>query len=305
VIDLDGVAVDLGGRRIVEGVDLGVDAGEFLALVGPNGAGKTTTLRTVNGVLAPASGTVTVDGRPVPALSARETARLVATVPQETALGFDFDVRSLVEMGRTPHRARFARTGEADREAVERAMDRAGVAALADRPVGTLSGGERQRVLLARALAQETPALVLDEPTANLDVNHQVRTLGLVRDLVDEGRTAVAAIHDLDLAARFCDRMAVLAGGGVAACGPPGAVLTDETVEWAFDVPARVVDHPVTGTPSVTALDRRAAGTARDDGRTTGDASGTAATDATNSSTDSGQSGTADAGDGTDGSGGA
>ncbi len=257
MIVVEDVAVTLGGARVLDGVSFDVPEGSFVALVGPNGAGKTTLLRTVNGVLTPDRGEVTVDGRPVASLSARECARLVATVPQDTSLGFDFSVRDVVAMGRTPHTGRFERAGDDDADAVERALERACVAHLADRPVGEVSGGERQRVLLARALAQATPVLLLDEPTASLDVNHQVRTLDLVSGLVDDGRTALAAIHDLDLAARYCDALVVLADGAVLTAGPPDQVLTEAVVERAFDARTAVRRNPVTGTPSVTALGRR------------------------------------------------
>jgi iron complex transport system ATP-binding protein len=255
VIDLEGVSVELGGRRVLDSVSLSVDRGDLVGLVGPNGAGKTTLLRCINGVLAPDEGTVRIDGRRVAGLSAREHARLVATVPQSTSVGFDFSVREVVAMGRTPHRSRFGRTTDADRERVERALERAEVTELADRPVGSVSGGERQRVLLARALAQDAPALALDEPTASLDINHQVRTFGLVRRLVEDGRTALAAIHDLDLAARFCDGLAVLSAGELLAAGPPESVLTEELIETAFGGRAAVGEHPVTGSVSVTALE--------------------------------------------------
>jgi len=254
-VDVRGLCVDLGGTRVLDRVDLRIEPGSFVALVGPNGAGKTTLLRTVNGLVDPAGGRVLVDGTDATGLSARELARRVATVPQEPTLGFDFPVRDVVAMGRTPHRSRFAGTTDEDRRAVERALDRTALTGLADRPVGDLSGGERRRVLLARALAQAAPTLLLDEPTANLDVNHQVRSLGLVRELVDEGQTAVTAVHDLDLAARFCDRMAVLADGKILDSGPPAAVLTEDVIETAFGVRARITEDPATGTPRVTALD--------------------------------------------------
>jgi iron complex transport system ATP-binding protein len=260
------VSVSLGGATVLESVSFDVPEGSFVALCGPNGAGKTTALRVVNGVLASDSGTATVDGTPVAGLSTRELARRVATVPQDTSLAFDFPVRDVVAMGRTAHRGRFERSTPEDAEAVERALERAEVADLADRSVDAVSGGERQRVLLARALAQATPALVLDEPTASLDINHQVRTLGLVRSLVDEGKTALAAVHDLDLAARFCDTMVVLADGGVLAAGPPDEVLTEAVVERAFGARATVRTNPVTDTPTVTALDGTAA-TDREHGR--------------------------------------
>lgn len=262
MIRIEDVAVELGGREVLWDVSLSVPSGEFLGLVGPNGAGKTTLLRTVNGLVEPTRGRVVVAGELVEGRSARDLARRVATVPQEPSLGFDFTTRDVVEMGRTPHQSRFGAPDDDDREAVERALSRTGTADLADRPVGELSGGERQRVLLARALAQETPVLLLDEPTANLDINHQVATLSLVRRLTDEpaddptagGRTAVAAIHDLDLAARFCDRLALVADGELLAVDAPAAVLTPERLERAYGVRTVVREHPVTGTPTVVAL---------------------------------------------------
>ncbi len=251
---LEDVSVELGGTSVLEAVSMDIEAGRFLALVGPNGAGKTTLLRTCNGVLSPDAGTVTLEGTPVESLSTREIGRRVATVPQTTHLAFDFDVRDVVAMGRTPHRSRFGTADAEDREAVEAALERTDTARFSDRSVGSLSGGERQRVLLARALAQTTPVLLLDEPTANLDINHQVRTLSMARELADDGKTVVAAIHDLDLAARFCDRAALLADGRVLAVGPPETVFSSDRLEAAFDVRTAVAPDPVTGAPAVTPL---------------------------------------------------
>jgi iron complex transport system ATP-binding protein len=273
-LELDDVTIRYGDRSVLDEVSLTVRRGEFLALVGPNGAGKTTLLRTVNGLVTPDSGVVRLAGTDAGTLSVRERARRVATVPQETHVGFDFPVRDLVAMGRTAHRSRFARADTADRAAVERALDRTETAAFADRSVGSLSGGERQRVVLARALAQAAPLLLLDEPTASLDINHQVRVLGLVAELVGgpdggsgtdaganvddaAGRTAVAAIHDLDLAARFCDRVALLADGGIQATGAPETVLTDDRLAAAYGVETVVTENTVTGAPTVTALGER------------------------------------------------
>lgn len=254
MIDLDGVGVELGGTAILKDVSLFAPEGEFLAVVGPNGAGKTTLLRTCNGLLSPDEGTVTLDGTDVCGLSARSIGRLVATVPQETHLAFDFDVADVVAMGRTPHRSRFATTTEADRTAVDSALERTETAQFADRSVDDLSGGERQRVVFARALAQETPVLLLDEPTASLDINHQIKTLSMARDLAAEGKTVVAAIHDLELAARFCDRLALLADGELLEVAPPEAVLTAERLETAFGIRTAVGTNPVTGTATVTPL---------------------------------------------------
>jgi iron complex transport system ATP-binding protein len=252
LVEVDDLTVSFGDVPVVAGVDLRVERGELVGLVGPNGAGKTTVLRAIKGTLAPDSGTVRLDGDPAADLSPREAGRRVASVPQETSLAFDFRVRHVVEMGRTPHLGRFDGHGADDDRAVAAAMDAAGVARFADRSIAEVSGGERQRVLLARALAQGTPALLLDEPTASLDANHAVRTLELVRDLVDDGRGALAAIHDLDAAARYCDRIVVLANGGVHAAGPPDEVLTADALRTAFDAEAFVGRNPATGTPAVT-----------------------------------------------------
>lgn len=253
-LEIDGIHVSYGDLRVLEGVTLSVDSGRLLGLVGPNGAGKTTLLRAINGAVRPDAGTIDVAGVDTTSLGARALGRRVATVPQGAEVAFDFDVRDVVAMGRTPHRSRFATSSHEDHEAVQQALERADVAYLAGRSVGAISGGERQRVLLARALAQTTPVLLLDEPTASLDIHHQVRTFELVRGLVDEGKTVVAAIHDLDLAARYCDEVAVLANGEIRARGPPEEVLTPETLGDAFGARAAVTTDHVTGAPAVTAL---------------------------------------------------
>ena len=257
-LELDGVSVSLGGVDVLADVSLTVETGTFLGLIGPNGAGKTTLLRAANGRLDPDAGAVRIDGEDVHALSSKAASRRVATVPQEPSLSFAFPVRKIVDMGRHPHRDRLGRDagrpGDDGGDPVERAMERTDVARFADRPVTELSGGERQRVLLARALTQDAPLLLLDEPTASLDVNHGVHTLDLVAGLAAGGTTVVAAIHDLDLAARFCDELALLSGGEIAARGPPGDVLDPDALEAAFGTPIAVGRDPVTGAPSVTAF---------------------------------------------------
>ncbi len=260
MIDVDGVSVELGGDRILDAIDLRAEPGRFVGLVGANGAGKTTLLRTINGLLTPVAGRVTLDGADVADLSARALGRRVATVPQSTNLSFDFTVREVVALGRHPHRPRFGGR-DPDPGAVDRALDRTATDHLADRPITAVSGGERQRVLLARALAQAAPVLLLDEPTASLDVHHQVRTLGLVRDLVEvEGRTVLAAIHDLDLAARFCDELVLLTAGRVRTTGEPAAVLTEDHLEAAFGGRVAVGRDPATDTPTVTVLEEERPG---------------------------------------------
>jgi iron complex transport system ATP-binding protein len=255
VIAVDDVAVELGSVRILDDVSLSVSAGEIVGLVGPNGAGKTTLIRTINGVLTPDAGTVTVDGVDVHTLSAREVGRRIATVPQDTSVAFDFPVENVVEMGRTPYHQRLGHNGD-DGSAVERALERTDTASLRDRPISELSGGQRQRVMLAQALAQETPALLLDEPTASLDIKHQVAMFELLRTLVTEEDTAIlTAIHDLDMAARYCDRLVLLADRTVQAIGSPRTVLTDDRLADAFGVRTAVTTNPTTGTPMVTPID--------------------------------------------------
>jgi iron complex transport system ATP-binding protein len=195
---------------------------------------------------------VTLEDDRLADLSSRAIGRRVATVPQDTHIGFAFTAEQLVEMGRTPHRSRLDWSDHGD--PVERALERTETTDLRDRTVEELSGGERQRILLARALAQETPGLVLDEPTASLDINHQIQVLDIVQRLVDEERAAVAAIHDLDLAARYCDRLLLLQGGTIRASGPPDTVLADPSLEEAFDTQTAVTRNPVTGTSTVAAV---------------------------------------------------
>jgi iron complex transport system ATP-binding protein len=254
MLSVEGVSVALGGSTVLSDVTASAERGRFVGLVGPNGAGKTTLLRTVSGALTPDSGRVRVAGEVVSDLSSRAASRLVATLPQDTTLAFDFDVRETVAMGRTPYVSRFGRRTSEDHDAVASAMARTDVADFADRSVTSLSGGERQRVLLARALAQDTPLLLLDEPTASLDIAHQIRTLELVRRLVDDGTTVVAAIHDLNLAAHYCDDVWLLSDGDLLATGTPEEVLTAERLSDAFDTDAVVTRHPVTGSVYVTAL---------------------------------------------------
>lgn len=257
LLDVSDLSVSLGGEPILEEVSLRADPGSLVGLIGPNGAGKTTLLRAINGTIDHDSGEIRVGDRTASDCSARELGRLVATVPQSTVLSFSFSVRETVAMGRHPHISRLGSITPRDREAVEAAMTATEVKQFADRPITDVSGGERQRVILARAIAQTTPLLLLDEPTSNLDINHAIRTLELVRDVVDGGRGAIAAIHDLDLAARYCDELVLLSGGRVVDRGPPVSVLDSEAIEAAFDTRAIAGTDPVTASPRVTALIER------------------------------------------------
>ena len=248
------LSVALGGTEIISDISVSVESGELLGIVGPNGAGKTTLIRAIQCTLPATQGSVTVEGQPVERLSARERGRLIASVPQETRLSFSFTVEHAVAMGRNPHIGRFGTADETDHQAVQRALEQTQLTEFADRQVTELSGGERQRVLLARAFAQDAPLLLLDEPTANLDINHAINTLDLVRTVVDEGTAAVAAIHDLDLAARYCDRLLLIADGELLAVGSPESVLTSHRLKAAFDVETVVSEDAATNSPHVTAL---------------------------------------------------
>lgn len=239
---VDGVHASLGGTPILRGVDFHVGCGEVVGLLGRNGAGKTTLLRILTGVLAPDQGRVSVRGRDVGGLAARELAREVALVPQETDIPFPFTAGQLVLMGRAPHQQGFGFETAEDVAAARDALERAGVAHLADRSVFELSGGERQLVLFARALAQETPCLLLDEPTAFLDLRHRLRVLERVREFAAAGGAALVVSHDLGLAARACDILVLLSDGVVCAQGTPSEVLRPALLAEAFGIEADIVE---------------------------------------------------------------
>jgi iron complex transport system ATP-binding protein len=240
---LDGIEHAYGDRTGLRDVSLAIDRGELVGLLGPNGAGKSTLLRILLGMLAPCAGNASLGGRLVKTMPRSEVARHAAFVGQASEpLGFDLDVREVVAMGRYPWRSRFAPESAIDRNAIDDAMQATDVVDLADRPIDALSGGERQRVLLARALAQGTPLLVLDEPSASLDARHAVDQLPLVRARARSVSGAVASLRDLGLASRFCDRVVVLHEGRVVASGAPGEVLDERLLANVYGVEARVFD---------------------------------------------------------------
>jgi iron complex transport system ATP-binding protein len=240
LVEVEGLAFAYSDRPVLRDVSFRLAAGELVALCGPNGAGKSTLLRLLLGLHAPAAGRLQLGGAPLGTLSRREIARRAALLPQESPLDLPLTVREVVALGRLPHLGRFQAEGPADARAVEAALAATDTSVLCDRPVTELSGGERQRVHLARALAQEAPVLLLDEPIAGLDLVHQLEVLDLLRAVVDGGRGTIVALHDLSLAARCCDRMLLLAEGTLQADAPPAAVLTPEALARFFAVRADV-----------------------------------------------------------------
>ena len=238
-------------------VSVAIAPGSLTGLLGPNGCGKTTLLRLLCGVLQPHGGTITLDDRPLTSLTRRELARHVAVVPQETHPAFDYTVMEMVLMGRHPHLGAFQLEGPTDFAIARESLIVTGTADLADRNYMTLSGGEKQRVVIASALAQATELLLLDEPTASLDLGYQLEVASLLARLNRERRvTMVLATHDLNLAAALCDRLVVMRGGRVLAQGPTADVLTGSMVQQLYDVDADVQFHPRAGHLTVIPVSR-------------------------------------------------
>jgi iron complex transport system ATP-binding protein len=251
VLRADGVTVEAGGRPILRDVSFAVGAGERVALVGPNGAGKSTLLRLLAGTLRPTSGWVELGGEPIAAMSRGTVARRLAVVPQQAALPFAMRVEDVVALGRLPHEDPIRGSRPADRAAVAAAIDRVGLGHLMGRDARELSLGERQLVLLALAVAQAAPVLLLDEPTVHLDLRHQVEAMELLRDLNERDGTAmVAVLHDLSLAALFFPRLVVLDRGRLVADGAPEEVLTDDLIRDVFGVEPSIVRLAATVAPS-------------------------------------------------------
>jgi iron complex transport system ATP-binding protein len=255
LLEIDNVTAGYRGRVALRGVSLRARGGEVLAVLGPNGAGKTTLLRAIDQTIRAAAGAVRLDGEDLARMSALEVARRVAVVPQGLAIPAGFAVAEVVLMGRNPHLPPFGHERPRDHEAASAAMARTEVLTLADRPASELSGGEQQRVLIARALAQEPRVLLLDEATAHLDPRHQQAMMRLARRLAGEGLAVIATLHDINLAARYADRIVLLRDGVLLAEGAPAQVLTPALLRDAYDVPALVIAHPRNGTPLVTLLD--------------------------------------------------
>jgi len=248
----DGLTLAYDRRIVAEGLSVAVPDNSFTVVVGPNACGKSTLLRALSRMLKPAAGTVLLDGADIGNLPAKKLARTLGLLPQSSIAPDGITVADLVARGRYPHQGLLRQWSREDERVVAEAMDATGVAELADRFVDELSGGQRQRVWIAMALAQQTPLLLLDEPTTYLDIAHQIEVLDLCARLhEEEGRTLVAVLHDLNHAARYATHLVAMREGAVVAEGPPAEVVTADLVEEVFGMPCRVIDDPETGTPLV------------------------------------------------------
>lgn len=256
-LEARGVSFRYAGPAAVEDVSLAVEAGEMLGIIGPNGSGKSTLLRLLSGVLTAQAGEVRVFGRPLGEHSAQRIAQLIAVVPQETAIEFPYSVTEVVLMGRSPHLRGFAFEGDEDLEIARAAMAKTGVLHLAQRSIHELSGGERQRVIVARALAQQAPVLLLDEPAAFLDIRHEVEIYDLLNDLQAEGKAVVTVLHDMNLAALYCDRVALMSQGKVVQLGAPADVITYANLTSVYEVEVYVDRNDITGAVNVLPLSRK------------------------------------------------
>jgi len=261
MLEIKSLSVNYGNRKVLEDITLEVMPGELLVVIGPNGVGKTTLVRAVSGTLPLIHGSVHVNGSDLAPLSHARRARQIAVVPQARSLPAAVTVYQSVLMGRTPYLGWLGHLGQKDHYSARSALERTACVELIERPVGELSGGEQQRVLLARALAQETSVLLLDEPTTHLDLRHQSGLLNLVRQLATQQQLAVLMVlHDLNLASIYADRIALMVDGRLRTIGSPTQVLTEANLIQVYQVPVQVMSHPEYGSPLVLPDGRKAAG---------------------------------------------
>jgi iron complex transport system ATP-binding protein len=256
MLRVEKLSVFYGKRRVLNSISLEVNSGEVLALIGPNGAGKSTLVRAVSGVVPVESGKISIDDLSrhyeLVSLSPMQRARSLAVVPQAASMPPAFTVWETVLMGRTPHLNFLGQVSSKDEAIARLALQKVDALDLSERRVGELSGGEQQRVLLARALAQSTPILLLDEPTSNLDLHYQVGFMETVGTLAHQDKLAVlVALHDLNLAARYADRVALLVDGKITATGTPQQVFTPELISTAYHLPVQVIQHPFVDVPLI------------------------------------------------------
>ncbi|MEE8618865.1 MAG: heme ABC transporter ATP-binding protein [Dehalococcoidales bacterium] len=240
---------------VLHDINLSIRAGEMVGLLGPNGSGKTTLIKLVSGILKPGQGEIRLDGSSLSRLSRKSVARSLAVVPQQFHIPFAFTVGEVVMLGRIPFLKAFAEESKVDSQFVANALELVGISELKERRFDELSGGERQKVILAMALAQQPRLLLLDEPIVHLDIAHQVEILELVKRLnMEQGLTVIGAMHDLNLAALYFDRLILLKEGRIWADGVPAQVLTEDIIRNVFSASVRVEPHPVTGVPHIVVM---------------------------------------------------
>jgi iron complex transport system ATP-binding protein len=257
LLEAQDLTIGYEGEPVLRSVNLTAARGQLVGIVGPNGSGKSTLVRALSRVLPPMRGRVLLDGADIYQMAARELARRLAVVAQDNQVAFDFPVRAVVLMGRAPHLSRFGLEGPRDHAIAEEAMRLTHTEVFAARPITSLSGGERQRCMIARALAQQPKVLLLDEPTAHLDINHQIEILDLTRRLTAERELAtLVVLHDLNLASQYCDHLLLVAQGRSLAEGTPQEVITESRIRAAYGADVHVRTHPTSGKPYITLLSR-------------------------------------------------
>lgn len=249
-LELAGLSFAYHSSPIIDDLDFSIPKGAFTALIGPNGSGKSTILRMITSLLKPDHGSILLEGKSISSLTTAEVAKRIGVLAQGPAAPEGLTVEDLVQQGRYPHRAMFQQWSDRDARACKNALSLTGMSDLSNRRIDHLSGGQKQRAWIAMTLAQETPVLLLDEPTTFLDLSHQIEIMDLASKLVrDEGKTIVAVLHDLNQACRYADNMVLLKAGKVIASGQPKKVMTSGVIQEVFDVVATIQPDPVTGTP--------------------------------------------------------
>lgn len=251
-IEMQNVSLGYTRREVLNGLTFEVLPGEMVGLIGPNGCGKSTIIRALSRIISPYKGRILLDTKDITSISRQELSRLLGVVPQMPLLPSAFTAFEIVLMGRNPHLGLFQYESQRELDIAWHAMERTMTCNLASRRVGELSGGEIQCLLIARVLTQETEAIILDEPTANLDIGRQVETLNLIKKLCRENNlTVLAALHDLNLASQYCDRLVLINNGGIHVQGTPSEVITSENIKEVYGTDSCVYPHPVNGLPSV------------------------------------------------------
>jgi iron complex transport system ATP-binding protein len=255
IIKLEQIGFRYNEHWVLKDVSFEVEKGEFIGIIGPNGSGKTTLLKVIDGILMPQEGDIWINSTPMNNLKRGNLAKIISVVPQESLMIFPFTVQEIVLMGRAPHLGKWRFEGETDFRIAHQAMEMTDTLSLADRSTNALSGGERQRVLIARALAQQPQIMLLDEPTAFLDIKHQIDFFDLVKTLnKDQALTVIAATHDINMASLYCDRIILLRSGSIHCTGSPDEVISESNIKEVYKTNVTVDRNPVTGQPRVTLL---------------------------------------------------